>query len=229
MSLHHNPRIVKSGLLYAYDPADTTSYPGSGTTLYDLANNVNGTFAGSAAYSSVGKGSLNFNGPSTYDYIAITDTVTHKTGQSFSYEAWVYFDVLSGYDKTIVGKPGCNIGLLQASSNMGMCVFGPNGVCVTGNTQYYASATASTGVWQHWVGTYQVGVGIVTYRNGVSVNSVAVTGNIGNWNNTLYIGGSINTNYTMDGKVTAVKVYNRALSAAEALQNFNAQRLRFGI
>ena len=229
MALHHNPRIVTSGLLYMYDPGDTNSYPGSGTTIFDLTNTANGTFAGSPNYSSDGRGSLNFNGPSTYDRIEITDTVTHKTGQSFTYEAWVYFDALDGYDKTIVGKPGCNIGLLQASSNMGMCVFGPNGVCASGNTQYYATVTATTGVWAHWVGTYQVGVGIATYKNGVLANSVAVTGNIGNWDNTLYIGGSISANYTMDGKVTAVKVYNRALTSAEISQNFETQKVRFGI
>ena len=229
MSLHHNPRIVTAGLLYAYDPADLKSYPGSGTTLYDLNNTQNGSFAGSAAYSSIAKGCLDFNGPSTFDYIAITDTVTHTTGQSFTYEAWVYFDALSGYDKTIVGKVGCNIGLLQAGSNMGMAVFGPNGVCAGGNTQYYATATASTGVWQHWVGTYEVGVGIVTYRNGSAINSASVTGAIGSWPDVLYIGGSINANYTMDGRVTAVKIYNRALSPAEAVQNFEAQRSRFGV
>jgi len=212
-----------------YDPGDANSYPGSGTTLYDLIGNSNGAFAGSAAYSSQVKGCLDFNGPSTFDYIAITDTITHKTNQDFTYEAWVYFDALSGYDKTIVGKVGCNIGLLQAGSAFGMCVFGPNGVCAGGNTQYFASTTATTGVWGHWVGTYETAIGIKTYKNGALANSASVTGDIGNWNNILYIGGSISANYTMDGRVTAVKVYDRALTAIEVAQNFEAQRSRFGI
>lgn len=225
----YGPQTVTSELLYAYDPGDINSYPGSGTTLYDLVGNSNGTFNGSTTYSSKAKGCLDFNGPSSYDTITIADSITHKTGQSFTYEAWVYFDELSGFDKTIVGKPGCNIGLLQASSNMGMCVFGPNGVCASGNTQYYAASTATTGVWAHWVGTYQAGVGIFTYRNGALVSSASVTGNIGNWGDTLYIGGSINANYTMNGQVTAVKVYRKALTLSEVSQNFEAQRSRFGV
>ena len=33
----------------------------------------------------------------------------------------------------------------------------------------------------------------------------------------------------INGKMPSVKVYNRSLSAAEILQNFNAQRSRFGL
>ena len=39
MALHHNPRIVTSGLVLALDAADINSYPGSGTTWYDLSGN----------------------------------------------------------------------------------------------------------------------------------------------------------------------------------------------
>jgi len=38
MALHHNPRIVTSGLQVLLDAADTNSYPGSGTTWYDLTS-----------------------------------------------------------------------------------------------------------------------------------------------------------------------------------------------
>jgi hypothetical protein len=37
------------------------------------------------------------------------------------------------------------------------------------------------------------------------------------------------TNYHMDGDIAAVQIYDRALSAAEVKQNFNAERNRFGI
>ena len=41
MALHHNPRIVTSGLQLLLDPADPTCYPGTGTTIYDLSGNGN--------------------------------------------------------------------------------------------------------------------------------------------------------------------------------------------
>lgn len=230
MAFGNGPRIITDGLMLVLDASDKNSYPGSGTTWFDISGNGrNGTFNGSAVYSTVGNGSIEFNGPSTYDYITISDNITHKTGQSFSYECWVYFTALSGFDKTIVGKVGCNIGLLQASSNMGMCVFGPNGPCAGGNTQYTAFGSANTNIWEHWVGTYEVGVGIKTYKNSILVNSATVTGNIGNYPDTLYVGGSINANYTMDGYIANARAYSIALTSSQVLQNYNATKSRFNL
>ena len=221
--------IVTSGLLLNLDAANKDSYSGTGTTWYTLAGSNNGTLNGNPVYNTRVGGTFQFNGPSSFDYVSVSDTITHKTGQSFSYECWVYFNGLSGYDKTIVGKPGCNIGLVQAGSNMGMMVFGPNGVCAGGNTQYYAPGTSNIGVWEHWVGTYEVGVGIKTFKNGTLVSSVSVTGNIGNWGDTLYIGGSINSNYTGECYIAYTSTYSIALNQNQVTQNFNALKTRFGL
>jgi hypothetical protein len=221
--------IVTNGLLLNLDAANKDSYPGTGTTWYTLAGSNNGTLNGSPTYNTIVGGTFQFNGPSSFDYVSVSDTITHKTGQSFSYECWVYFNGLSGFDKTIVGKPGCNIGLMQAGSSMGMAVFGPNGVCAGGNTQYYAAGTSNTGVWEHWIGTYEVGVGIKSFKNGTLVSSVPVTGNIGNWGDTLYIGGSINSNYTGECYIAYTSTYSIALNQNQVTQNFNALRNRFGV
>ena len=227
--IYEMENVITSGSLVIVDAGNPLSYPGSGTTWTNIAGGNNGTLNGSPTYNTIGGGALQFNGPSSFDYVAISDTITHKTGQNFSYECWVYFNGLSGYDKTIVGKPGCNIGLMQAGSSMGMAVFGPNGVCAGGNTQYYAAGTANTGVWEHWIGTYEVGVGIKTFKNGTLVSSVPVTGNIGNWGDTLYIGGSINSNYTGECYIAYTSTYSITLNQNQITQNFNALRSRFGV
>jgi hypothetical protein len=229
-SNYYGGNIVTDNLLIYLDGSNPISYPTTGSTWFNLKNGgSDGTLNGSAVYNSIAGGSIEFNGPTTYDYITLSDTVTHKTGQNFSYECWVYFTNLTGFDKTIVGKVGCNIGLLQASSAMGMAVFGPNGPCAGGNTQYTAYGTTTTNVWEHWVGTYEVGVGIKTYKNGVLVNSAVVTGNIGNYPDTLFIGGSISNNYTMDGYVQLARAYSSCLTPLEVSQNFQAQKSRFGL
>ena len=89
--------------------------------------------------------------------------------------------------------------------------------------------TATTGSWDHYVGTYEVGVGIITYKNGTSAASTSYTTNIGNYPNILYVGGSINSNYTSDSYIAIARTYNKTLSASEILQNFNSDRSRFGI
>jgi hypothetical protein len=231
MGFYRGPNIVTDGLVYVVDPASERSYPGSGTVVYPMvaANNNNAALNGSITYTTGSQGGFNFNGPTTYDYISVTETVTHKTGQSFSYDVWVYFDTLTGYDKTIVGKVGCNVGLVQAGSSMRMQVYGPNGRCAAGNVAYTSVAATTTGEWQHWTGTYEVGVGVKLYKNGVLKDADAYTGDIGNYYDELFFGGSINANYTMNGRIAASKVYNKALTAAEVLQNYNAGKTRFGL
>ena len=39
MALIYSPNIVRSGLVLALDAADSNSYPGSGTTWYDVSGN----------------------------------------------------------------------------------------------------------------------------------------------------------------------------------------------
>ena len=230
--MYTGPHIVTDGLIYVIDAASPRSYPGSGTTIFPLippANNNNATLNGSITYTAGAQGGFNFNGPSTFDNITLTDTVTHKTGQSFSYDVWVYFDTLTGFDKTIVGKVGCNVGLLQVGASMRMQVFGPGTPCASGNQNYTSALSTTTGEWQHWTGTYEVGVGVKLYKNGILGDADAYTGNIGNYLNVLFIGGSINTSYTMNGRIAASKVYSKSLTAVEVLQNYNADKSRFGL
>lgn len=249
----NSQNIVTDGLLLWYDAGNLSSYNNSAnyydcgygcqyyasspgctncnTQIKDMSGNgYDGTFNGSlfVSYSNIG-GSMRFNGPTTFDYVTANDTITHKTGQNFSYECWIYFNTLPGYDKTIVGKVGCNVGLIQSSTSMGMAVAGPGVECAVGNATVYANVTATTGAWEHYVGTYEVGVGIITYKNGSSAANTSYTTNIGNYPNILYVGGSINSNYTSDSYIAIARTYNKKLSAAEVLQNFNTDRQRFGI
>ena len=56
-----------------------------------------------------------------------------------------------------------------------------------------------------------------------------MSGNVNSGTAALNIGNRDNNDRHLDGDVGCARLYNRALSAAEVLQNFNAQRARFGI
>tara|TARA_R110000796_G_scaffold7093_3_gene24762 strand:+ start:53 stop:391 length:339 start_codon:yes stop_codon:yes gene_type:complete len=81
--------------------------------------------------------------------------------------------------------------------------------------------------WMHWVGLYD-GTNMRFYRNGVLKNTVAATGTLAS-NSLAATVGQYNSSYRMNGQVSIVKIYNRALSASEVAQNFNALRGRYGI
>lgn len=90
----------------------------------------------------------------------------------------------------------------------------------------------STSAWAHIVGTYTSGDKRI-YINGVQVTSNAVTGTIATNANGCSVGvyGGFNgiRSYYYNGSIGNVKIYNRALTATEVRQNFEAARGRYGI
>ncbi len=78
MSLHHSPRIVTDGLVLYLDAANPKSYPGTGTSWYDLSGNGNnGTLVNGIGYDSNNRGSMVFDGVD--DFISINYTNSIET------------------------------------------------------------------------------------------------------------------------------------------------------
>jgi hypothetical protein len=82
--------------------------------------------------------------------------------------------------------------------------------------------------WYNVVGSYD-GSNMKIYVNGVLKNTVAQTGTLATNAVTAKIGTFQGTNYNLTGRVSNISIYNRALTATEVQQNFNATRSRFGI
>jgi hypothetical protein len=81
--------------------------------------------------------------------------------------------------------------------------------------------------WAHFMITHS-GTSAIMYKNGVQ-SATATMGNL-HWTNAnnLLIGYRANSEY-WKGDIPTMKIYNRALTAAEVLQNFNATKSRFGL
>lgn len=94
----------------------------------------------------------------------------------------------------------------------------------------YASLLSNTQS-NHIVGTYTSGARCL-YVNGVQVNTDTLTGTINTNANGSSIGvyGGFNggRGYYYDGDISVVRVYAKALSQGEVVQNFNAAKTRFG-
>ena len=92
--------IVKRGLVFNLDAGTIESYPGSGTSWYDMSGNENhGTLTNGPTYNSANQGSVVFDG--TNDYVTTTD-VHHGTSE-FTLESWVYLNSLSA-NSTVIKK-----------------------------------------------------------------------------------------------------------------------------
>ena len=105
MPLIFLPRIVTDGLVLAIDAANTKSYPGSGTTWYDISrNNSNGSLVNGSTFSSENLGTVTFNGVDQYYNLEKNLNGIKKRGKKqFSYFVWHsnYFFIVLYVSSTI--------------------------------------------------------------------------------------------------------------------------------
>ena len=90
--------------------------------------------------------------------------------------------------------------------------------------------TFTAGAWTNLTGTYD-GVTQSLYVNGAFFSSAARTGTLfsGNSSQTVRIGRQAESGGSLNGNISNVSIYNRALSTNEIQQNFNALRGRYGL
>jgi len=236
MGVLYNPRIVTNGLVLALDAANPKSYPGTGTTWNDLSGNGNnGTLTNGPTYSSINNGSIVFDG--TNDYVDVTNSNGFgevNTAPTISLEIWANISRKSGG-----GLQFQHIAGFRNDSNFDayFLLLDASGAFV--NTEARIRTASNTfdisinyityfDKWTHIVFTAD-STRSDLYINGILLGSqTSVTGSFGASSSNFGIG-QTNSNYPVKGNISLVRFYNRALSATEVLQNFNALRGRYGI
>jgi hypothetical protein len=226
MGAFGGPDIITDGLALAVDAGSTRSYSGSGTTTTSLVSSNTGNLTNGVGFSSDNGGAFVFDGVN--DYIAFDTALTFSSANLTSV-AWVKLDSYLSQNSTIGFSPDAGNG------NPGFRI--------------YAVSTGSLGVWtRSTVG----GVTAIETTNGIPLNEwVQITFVLNGTNGKLYKNGVQILNstfsqtpatlssapvwisrysgggYYVDGKTANALLYNRALTAAEVLQNYNAQKNRF--
>lgn len=226
MALAHSPRIVTDGLILCLDAGNSKSYSGSGTTWNDISSNsMIGELVNAPIYNSNNGGYFQFV---TDDYARIQNNTLLDT-QTPSVEVWVKTNATTQngfwFEK---GTVNTQYSLFQEGTTIRwrMNIGGITQLSVTTATYM------NTSNWYQVVGTYTSGTRRL-YINGVLVNSDTQTGtiatNAGGMSVGVFGGYSGSRGYYYNGNLTMCRVYNRALSADEIKQNFNALRGRYGI
>lgn len=225
MSLHHNPRVVTSGMTFLMDAADANCYPGSGTTIYDLTGNgYNATLHGTAAASN-GWFDLG-SATDTSNYITIDkDALNGLT--SWTIELWLYMHAYNAIDT-----------FLTCGAGNDFLWFFDSGTTINFQNTGGSTVSYTTSVTTPFLFTAKgTGGSFALYKNGDYVTGFSNTTTI-TVNSTIGIvlGQEQDSNSTsfdaaqkFRGKYGPVRFYNRALSSAEIIQNYEAQKHRFGL
>jgi hypothetical protein len=218
-------KIVTNVLVLALDTADNNSYPGSGTTWSDLStSNSKGILTGSSSptYTSTFNGGITFNG--TTQYISSSSSNVAIPG-TVSLCAWVRHSTVPAAIQRYVSLSsetavirhdgsGGNAGrFMFYITTSGTIKFLNTTGQITTNTNYYFCGT--------WDGQF-----MRAYKNGIQINISQPGGTMA----TLNSGYNITSDgECLSGSIFCTQVYNRALSADEIFQNYNAQKSRFGL
>ena len=211
-------------------PFDTESW----TTVADYSGNGNDGALTTPEWTSEGivGGAYEFDGT---DVLTIADSASlgnDGTWSEITLELWVK-PAMDQNGARIINKNGGNAG----SSGKYMLGFNTNGPAnvvffgITTDESYeetYDSAETviSSGVWSHILATYNSGEGIKIYINGVlKAQNLGVTGNIdSSVGEDLFLGYAAadpgTENRYFNGTLDEVRVYNRALSAQQAMQRY---------
>jgi len=226
MGAFGGPDIITDGLIFAVDAGSTRSYPGSGTTGTDLISSESITLNNGVGFSTDKGGTWTFDGSDDYIQTSFGQNIVSTgfsvnfwfnvtgTATCFFMQMYVTADVNTVFrvERNSIGANSIEFG------------HSPNG---SGGMSELTSTNFPNDVWQSCTIAYNGSTKYI-YRNGVLDTSVSSS-------DVYFYTGAIlriaarqdGTLLPINGKMPSVKVYNKALSAAEILQNYNAQKNRF--
>ena len=232
------PQLITSGLVLNLDAGDSSSYPGSGTTWYDLSGNGNnGTLFNGVGYNSSNLGSLSFDGTNDYSTIPdITGVTDFSTSNNYTVDFWTYLSSTQNNtqsaDNDVVEKWSASGGgypyvfrYIRSTQLMSVVVY-------DGSSVNSISIQISHSNWWNICGVFNWSSSLLTvYGNGGSVTgstALNLTGDITN-NSALNLMRRGNGFNYATGNLSMLKIYNRALTASEVQQNFNVRKSRYGL
>ena len=233
MSFNYSPKIVTNGLVLCLDAANTKSYVSGSTIWNDISKGGNtGTLTNGPTFSSANGGTIVFDGVDD----RVSRTTNINTGQNLTVNAWIY-PTLLGITRRAVVASSYNYTSLNGwfFSTAGASINNTFFFSAGADNAYRMAAanTLSLNQWVYISAVCQNGGGSINlYKNGVETSyaATALSTNTLTYTYPQFNVGFRDSAGTTDpytGNISVVQIYNRALSAAEILQNYNATKGRY--
>jgi len=236
---YYGSPIVTDGLVLAVDAGNLVSYESNSTTTYSLTGSFTGSLNNGVGYLPNNGGTWDFDG--TDDRIDFGDVLNFGTTDTFSVSVWFnnsqtlaspenIYGLVNKYNvNNINGWTICLRGyssgiMVRFSTSEGGGQFDDVGLSGVTNDQM------SDGNWHNITVTYDSNDLCSVYVDGSLKGTRTYSGYDFTNDKPLSIGSfNYGNSYLNKDKISTTQIYNRALTAQEVLQNFNAQRARFGL
>jgi hypothetical protein len=215
-------KIVTDGLVLCLDAADRNSYVSGSTTWRNIVGSNNGTLTNGPTFNTGSGGSIVFDGVDDYvNLFPLTST------SSLTVDFW--FKNNANGIKVITGMyngSGADWWVGIWSDNKFTFSFGS-----PTKADLYSNTTVNDGLIRHTSCVYDKSTNSAAlYINGILQSTGSTPSTVTQPGGNLTIGrfGDYNLFY-WPGNIYNYRIYNRALTADEVAQNYNAQKARFGL
>ena len=229
MGIAYNTSIVTSGLTFSIDAANTRSYVGSGLTINGLVGGLGGTLVNGVGFTSSNNGSFVFDG--TNDFLNCGNFLDDPS--NFTVTVWQkstlrFYQLIVAKVNDVDAGPGW-------AMHAGDFIWGVAAFSQTNATNwklFYTGKMVDDGIWHHLAAVYVNKLVTGIFVDGISYPFTTLSdGTLTSMSNPLNV--RIGTNqineYMFRGNISQVQLYDRALSASEIKNNFEATRDRYGI
>lgn len=212
MASFSGPNLEVEGLVLSLDAANTSSYPGSGTAMTDMSGKGNhGTLTNGPTFSSDNNGVIVLDGSN--DYIS---TINLSSFTTFTIQMWIFDSRSSG-----------SMDILTYNGDSGAFTFNSNTFRTDGNNAPARTTTLGSyhplGKWFQFTYTKNGSLFLDTTEHSTFTGTENTYG-------VVDIGRSrSHVNSFLNGKISNVRVYDRALTALEVRQNYFSYKGRFGL
>ena len=220
MSYSNGPKIINNGLKLYLDAGNSKSYPGSGSTWYDLSGNgYNGTLS-TITYSPLNQGYMIFNGTSSYITTTL-DSITKVGSMPITIELWINSD------------SSAPVGIFDsAPNNQNVLRNYSSGYVEWWNSSPSISLGLSASFWYQLLFVFKFDTNryIDYYRNGQLISTTAgSTTSTFTWTGLRFGDINLGTAGRYAGKIAIARVYNSLFSLNDVIQNYNATKGRFNL
>jgi len=234
MALAHSPKIITDGLVLCLDAGNTKSYPGSGTTWTDLSGNGNnGTLNNMDGVNldSANGGNLTFDATNEFVRVLDNDSLDFGTGD-FTVSLWFKRSTNETGNLRLISK-GASTDNANVE-NAGFAFYGSDsGLALTVNATATRTGPApnisiSLDTWTNAILVMERGVNMRSYKNAVPIGTnTAPAGSVSGTSNLIIGAHADGAGLYWSGNIAQVFIYNKALTAQEIQQNYNALKGRY--
>jgi hypothetical protein len=240
MAFNYSPKIVTDGLVLCLDAANPNSYVSGSTVWNDISRGGNnGTLVNGPTFDPSNGGSIVFDGVNDHVSILNNSNLVFGNGD-FTVSMWIKIPISSTGEGNpsqwgpIISK-GCTTSapagtwwFAQNSSNTNRITFN---ISSTDGGTFVTSTTTPTLLngWYNIAFTRLGSTGSLYTNTTLTVVDTSSSSNL-NTTTPLWIASTSaasqkRTNMTL----SQTQIYNRALTAQEVLQNYNATKTRYGL